>query len=83
MLHGIIIEQGFCLHVRDHISIIKYYFHIFSYKSLATGALILWIIVIADNKPMTCVIDVIIYIHHIFPNAYRSNNKIYRGTNRK
>ena len=29
-------------------------FHMFSYKSLAPGALILGIIVIADNKPLTC-----------------------------
>ena len=30
----------------------KYYFHMFSYISLAFGALVLVIIVIADNKPM-------------------------------
>ena len=29
---------------------IKYYYHMFSYKSLASGALVLVIIVIADNK---------------------------------
>ena len=31
----------------------------FSYKFLASGALILGIIVIADTKPWTCVADVI------------------------
>ena len=30
----------------------KYYFHMFSYESLASGALVLVIIVIADNKLM-------------------------------
>ena len=30
----------------------KYYFHMFSYYSLASGALVLVITVIADNKPM-------------------------------
>ena len=51
VLHGIMNEQGNCLDVRDNISE-KYYFHMFSYKSLASGALSLVIIVIADNKPM-------------------------------
>ena len=40
------------LEVIDDISEKKYYFHKFSYKSLASGTLVLVIIVIADNKPM-------------------------------
>ena len=39
------------LEVRDDISE-KYYFHMYSYYSLASGALVLVITVIADNKPM-------------------------------
>ena len=39
------------LEVRDDISE-KYRFHMFSYLSLASGALVLVITVIADNKPM-------------------------------
>ena len=55
MLHSIIVKQGKYLDVRDDIS--KKYitfdiFHMFSYKSLAPGALILGILVIANNKPM-------------------------------
>ena len=34
-------------------------FNMFSYKSLASGALILGIIVIATNKPWTCVTDIL------------------------
>ena len=49
MLHGIINEQGNCLDVRDDISE-KNYFHIFSNKSLASGALILGIIAIAHGN---------------------------------
>ena len=53
MLHVIMNEQGNRLDVRDDISE-KYYFHMFSYKSksIDSGALVLVIIVIADNKPM-------------------------------
>ena len=53
MLHGIINERGNCLDVRDDISeknTIFDIFHMFSYKSLASDALILGIIVIATNK---------------------------------
>ena len=49
MLHGIIHEQGNCLDIRDDISEKN---HMFSYKYLDSGALILGIIVIADNKPI-------------------------------
>ena len=55
MLHGIINEQGNCLDVRDDISeknIIFDIFHMFPYKSLASGATIIGIIVIAINMPM-------------------------------
>ena len=52
MLHGIINEQGNYLDVRDGISEKNTIFHMFSYKSLASGALILGVIVIADMKPM-------------------------------
>ena len=45
MLHCVINEQGNCLDVRDGISEKIY---IFSYKSLASGTLILGFIVIAD-----------------------------------
>ena len=82
MLHGIINEQGNCLDVSDGISEKKYYFHMFSYISLASGAFILGNIVIADIKPMDmcfrCYKNI---LYHIFPNAY--NTKIYRDTNRK
>ena len=47
MLHGMIHKQEICLSVRDAISD---FFYMFSSNSLATGALILGIIVIADNK---------------------------------
>ena len=55
MLHGIINQQGNCLAVRDDISEKNTIFdisHMFSYKSLASCALILGIIVIATKKPM-------------------------------
>ena len=53
MLHDIINEQGTSIDVRDDILEKKMnIFHMFSYKSLASGALIIEIIVIADNKPM-------------------------------
>ena len=49
-------EQGNCLDVRDDISekttTIFDIFHMFSYKSLASGALILRITVISTKKPM-------------------------------
>ena len=54
MLHDIINEQGNCLDVRDDISekiLFLTFSHVF-YNSLASGALILGIIVIATNKPM-------------------------------
>ena len=57
MLYGILNEQGNYLDVRDGISE-NTIFHIFSYKFLASGALILGIIVIADC-PWTSVSDVI------------------------
>ena len=70
------------VHVRDEISEKKYYFHMFSYISLASGALVLVIIVIADNKPMElCYRCYILSFCHIFPNAY--NIKIYRRIDRK
>ena len=54
----------------------------FSYSALASGALVLVITVIADNKPMElwyrCYIQ---YFYHIFPNAY--SIKIYRHIDRK
>ena len=53
----------------------------FSYKSLASGALILGIIGIADNKPVDLCYRCYKYFYHIFRNAY--NTKIYRDTNRK
>ena len=40
------------LKVRDDISEKILFFHMFSYLTLASGALFLVIIVIADNKPM-------------------------------
>ena len=52
MLHGVINEQGNCLEVRDDISGEKTIFHMFSYKSPASGTFILGIIVIADYNPM-------------------------------
>ena len=52
MLHGIINEQGNCLDVRDGISEINTIFHMFSCKSLASGALILGVIGIADTSPI-------------------------------
>ena len=51
MLHGIINEQGKCLDIRSDISEKNTIFQV-SYKSLASGALILGIIDIANNKPM-------------------------------
>ena len=80
MLHGIINVQGTCLDVRDAFqkNTIFYILHMFSYKSLASGALILGIIVIATNN-----VTVVIYnlFYHLFSNAYTT--KIYRHTNRK
>ena len=51
MLHGIINKQGNYLGVRVNISE-KILFNMFSYKSLASGALFLGILVNADNKLM-------------------------------
>ena len=62
MLHGIIYEQGNCLDVNDDISEKMNIFHMFSYKSLCSGALILGIIVIADSKSRTCVTDVTYFL---------------------
>ena len=55
----------------------------FSYLSLASGALVLVITVIADNKPMELCYPCCIYnlFNHIFPYAY--NIKIYRHIDRK
>ena len=50
MLHGIIKVQGNCL--EEIIFQKQTIFYMFSFKSLASGALIIGIIVIADNKPM-------------------------------
>ena len=74
-------SKDIVLKVRDDISE-KYYFHMFSNYSLASGALVLVIIVIADNKPMElCYRCYIKYFYHIFPNAY--NIKTYRRIDRK
>ena len=54
MLHGIINEQGNCLNVRDYISEKKNIFHMFSNKYVVSGALILDIIVRADNNMDVC-----------------------------
>ena len=51
MLHGIINKQGNYLGVRVNISE-KILFNMFTYKSLASGALFLGILVNADNKLM-------------------------------
>ena len=51
MLHGII-EQGNFIDARDDNSEKYYFSDLFSYKPLASSAVILGIIVIADNKPM-------------------------------
>ena len=52
MLHDIINEQGTSIDVRVDILEKMNIFHMFSYKFLASCALIIEIIVIADNKPM-------------------------------
>ena len=67
-------EQGYCFDVRDDIS------HI-SYKYVASGALTLELIVIADKKPIDFCFMCYKYLFGIFPNTY--NTKIYRDTNRK
>ena len=51
MLHNIINELGHRLDVRDKISE-KYFFHVFSYHSLVSGALILGINALLIIKPM-------------------------------
>ena len=57
-------------------------FHMFSYKYLASGALILGSIAIADIKHMCLCNGCYKYtFYHMFPNAY--NTKIYRDTKRK
>ena len=70
MLHGIKNEQGNCLDVRDDISendIIFDIFHMFSYKSIASVAIILGIIVIAINMPNGLVLQMLymIFLSHI------------------
>ena len=51
-------------------------FHMFSYKSLASDALVLVITVIADKSPWNCVTYVMYNLfNHIFPIA--NNIKIY------
>ena len=76
MLHSMINEQGNCLDVRDDISEKKYYFdifHMFSYKSLASDALILGIIVIATNTSMDLCYRCYIYsFYHTYHNAYNT-----------
>ena len=49
---NIINEKGSCLEVRDDISEKNTIFHMFSYNSPASVALILGIAVFADNKHM-------------------------------
>ena len=71
MLHGIINEQEYCLDVRDGISEKMNIFHMLTYKSKASSAIIIRIIVIANNKPMylryrCCKLT----FYNIFPNAY-------------
>ena len=41
MLHGIINEQEYCRNVRDGISEKTNIFHMFSYNSIASGAIIM------------------------------------------
>ena len=52
MLHGIMNEQGNCLGSKRLYFRKNTIFHMFSYLTLASGALFPVIIVIADNKPM-------------------------------
>ena len=52
MLHGIMNEQGNCLGSKRCYFRKNTIFHMFSYLTLASGALFLVIIVIADNKPL-------------------------------
>ena len=76
MLHGIN-KQGNSLDVKNYNIIISEemnIFHTFTYKSLATGTLIIKIIVIADNKPINlCYRFYILTSYHIFTNAYNVN----------
>ena len=67
--------------VRDDISEKNTIFHMFSYLTLASGALFPVIIVIADNKPMELCYRCYINFYHVFPNAY--NIKMYRHIDRK
>ena len=70
------------LEVRDDISENYTIFTCFLIKSLASGALVLVITFITDNKPMECVTDGIYNLfYHIFPNA--CNIKIHRHIDRK
>ena len=52
MLHGIMNEQGYCIGSKRGYFRKNTIFHMFFYLSLASGALVSVIIVIADNKPM-------------------------------
>ena len=52
MLHGIMNEQGNCLGSKRWYFRKNTIFHVFFYWSIASGALVLVIIVIADYKPM-------------------------------
>ena len=52
MLHGITLEQGHWLHVRDDIPEKMNNFRMFSYKFLASGALILGINSLLIIKPL-------------------------------
>ena len=84
MLHDIINEQENCLDVRDDISEKKWIFFTgFHKNSLASGALTLEIIVIADNKPMHLCSRCYKNKFHLFPNTYRIPNNIYKDTIRK
>ena len=74
MLHGIINEQENCLHVRYYISEKKKLtiFHMFSYKSITSGALILEIIVIAETSPWTCVALACNSLLHMLPHQIKN-----------
>ena len=70
------------LEVRNDSSEKNTIFHVFNYLILASGALFLVIIVIADNKHMELCYRCFFYnFNHVFPNAY--NIKMYRHIDRK
>ena len=65
------------LEVRDDISEKNTIFHMFSYKSLASGAIVLVLQSLLLTSSWNCVTDVIYNLfYHIYPDAY--NIKIYR-----